>query len=135
MTLFLIALGTEAAPSLRNAAMRHGVLIGAATNDIQLRRFMSEPQYKDIARQQFSVTMSEKSCAVRFLTFTAPTHQPLHCCALLVCALQMASIHPKMNSYNFDGCDTVFQAAKEAAQKVRSQIVTPQVPPFTTNRQ
>ena len=80
-------------PTLRDAAMKHGLLIGAATN-VGCLRNTSEPMYISIAHSQFSITTAENSCKV-------------------------GPIHPYPTTYDFSGCDAIFDSAASAEQRVR----------------
>lgn len=80
-------------PTLRDAASKHGLLIGAATN-VGCLRNTSEPMYMSIAHSQFSITTAENSCKV-------------------------GPIHPYPTMYDFSGCDAIFDSAASAEQRVR----------------
>lgn len=90
--LFAVS-ATASSTTLREAASKHNLFIGAATNAGYLRN-ASEPQYKSIEQAQFSITTAENSCKV-------------------------GPIHPAPDRYDFSGCDAVFDAATSAGQKVR----------------
>lgn len=81
----------EYLPSLADAAKKHGLLLGAMTNVNHLR---SEHAYKTLEQEQFAITTAENSCKV-------------------------GPIHPQPDVYNFKDCDTVFDTANAAGQKVR----------------
>jgi hypothetical protein len=79
--------------TLRQAADRHGIFVGAATNVGDLTS-TTEPQYKSVEQAQFSLTTAENACKV-------------------------GPIHPQRDRYSWDGCDTIFAAAEAANQSVR----------------
>ena len=79
--------------TLRQAADKHGIFIGAATNVAGVTS-TTEPQYKAVEQAQFSLTTAENACKV-------------------------GPIHPERNKYSWEGCDTIFAQAKAANQSVR----------------
>ena len=79
--------------TLREAAAKHSLFIGAATSVGGLHN-SSEPQYKAVEQAQFSLTTAENAC-------------------------KFGPIHPKRDAYNWAGCDAVFAAAAAANQSVR----------------
>ena len=85
--------------TLRQAAERHNIFIGAATNVHGVTGGVN-PLYKPTEQAQFSLTTAENACKV------GPIH-PKH------------SDPPAPSDYNWDGCDTIFKQAEAANQTVR----------------
>eukprot|EP01052_Picozoa_sp_SAG31_P058505 SAG31_NODE_17916_length_653_cov_1.397112_1_plen_171_part_10 len=79
--------------TLRGAAERHNIFIGAATNVAGLTS-TNEPQYRAVEQAQFSLTTAENACKV-------------------------GPIHPERDHYAWSGCDAIFAAAEAANQSVR----------------
>eukprot|EP00658_Telonema_sp_P-2_P022795 TRINITY_DN19120_c0_g1_i1.p1 TRINITY_DN19120_c0_g1~~TRINITY_DN19120_c0_g1_i1.p1 ORF type:complete len:433 (+),score=79.03 TRINITY_DN19120_c0_g1_i1:137-1435(+) len=95
--LLLLLLGCSGNASypdtLRSAASARGLYIGAATNAGDLTN-SSEPEYTMIEQRQFSITTAENSCKVGL-------------------------IHPEPATFDWTGCDKVFDSAASANQSVR----------------
>ena len=72
--------------TLRQAADRHGIFIGAATN-VNGVTSTTDLQYKSVEQAQFSLTTAVNACKV-------------------------GPIHPEREKYNWAGCDTIFEEAK-----------------------
>lgn len=79
--------------TLRKAAAKAGIFIGAATNVAGVQN-QSEAQYRPLEQSQFSLTTAENAC-------------------------KFGPIHPERDRYNWEGCDAIFSAAAAADQKVR----------------
>ena len=81
--------------TLREAADRHGVFIGAATNVDGLTS-KTDLMYKAVEQTHFSLTTAENACKV------GPIHPA-----------------PGPDGYSWAGCDTIFAEAEKANQTVR----------------
>ena len=81
--------------TLRDAADRHGVFIGAATN-VEGLTSTTDLLYKAVEQTHFSLTTAENACKV------GPIHPA-----------------PGPNGYSWAGCDTIFAEAEKANQTVR----------------
>jgi len=79
--------------TLRQAAASHGVFIGTATNAGYLAD-PADPKYKLVEQAQFDLVTAENACKV-------------------------GPIHPERDTYDWKGCDSVFDAAEMANQTVR----------------
>jgi len=81
--------------TLREAADRHGVFIGAATN-VNGVTSTTDLMYKAVEQKHFSLTTAENACKV------GPIHPA-----------------PGPDGYSWAGCDTIFAEAEKANQTVR----------------
>jgi GH35 family endo-1,4-beta-xylanase len=82
--------------TLRAAAKPLGIYMGAALNAGHLRN-VSDPQYSAVGGAQYSLATAENSC-------------------------KWGPIHPKVNMYDFSGCDTVhnFSMANDMAFRLHN---------------
>jgi len=114
-----------AGSTLRGAAKKHGLYMGAAINAGNIKDIQNDPQYDTVAGAQYSLATAENRCVLllalllRVLVLVLLVLLGLVVLVLVLLILLLllllrsfsckwGPIHPKPNGYDFIGCDTVF---------------------------